>query len=67
VLPEAMGIEGLVVKGASSGYVGGRLKVNSVGVHSARRRRRGAFCLVRWLASGGLLLPDRCRGPAVVA
>ncbi|TCO42355.1 ATP dependent DNA ligase-like protein [Kribbella antiqua] len=35
VLPDAMGIEGLVVKGAATRYIGGRrgwVKVNSVGV-----------------------------------
>jgi ATP-dependent DNA ligase len=40
VLPEAMGVEGLVVKGAASRYVGGRrewLKVDSVGVGGVRQ------------------------------
>jgi ATP-dependent DNA ligase len=49
VLPEAMGVEGLVVKGAASRYVGGRrewLKVNSVGLVSVARRRRLASSLV---------------------
>lgn len=39
VLPEALGVEGLVVKGANTRHVGGRrewLKVNSVGVVSVR-------------------------------
>ena len=43
VLPEAMGIEGLVLKGASSRYVGGRrdwLRWNSVGVGMLNRAAR---------------------------
>jgi ATP-dependent DNA ligase len=43
VLPAAMGIEGLIVKGAATRYAGGRrewLKVNSVGVRSARHHGR---------------------------
>lgn len=58
VLPEAMGVEGLVVKGAASRYVGGRrewLKVRSVGVSSARNINRVALCLVRSSAPGGWL------------
>jgi ATP-dependent DNA ligase len=42
VLPGAMGVEGLVVKGAASRYVGGRrewLKVNSAGVRCVRSDR----------------------------
>ena len=31
------------------------MKLNSLGVGSARRRRPGALCLVTWLASAGLL------------
>ena len=44
VLPDAMGIEGLVVKGASSRYAGGRrdwLRVNSVGVAMFDELTRG--------------------------
>jgi ATP-dependent DNA ligase len=46
VLPEAMGVEGLVVKGASSRYVGGRrewLKVNSLGVAVFRELTSGTY------------------------
>jgi hypothetical protein len=67
VLPEAMGIEGLVVKGASSRYVGSRrewLKVNSVGstvsgwfplIESFEVRAR--IVTGRWCATG---VADEC-------
>jgi ATP-dependent DNA ligase len=50
VLPEAMGVEGLVVKGAASRYMGGRrewLKVNSVGVGGVRQLACALTGLVR--------------------
>jgi ATP-dependent DNA ligase len=64
------GVEGLVVKGASTRYQPGRrdwVKVNSLGMGSARPRRRG--CLVPGQAAGvgWVAVRDRCRGPAVVA
>lgn len=50
VLPAAMGIEGLVVKGAATRYTPGRrdawMKVNSVGLVSVAPRRRLASSLV---------------------
>jgi ATP-dependent DNA ligase len=62
ILPEALGVEGLVVKGASSRYVGGRrewLKVNSVGVGGVRWFALTESCEVRpqivagrWCATG---------------
>jgi ATP-dependent DNA ligase len=57
VLP-TMGVEGLVAKGKASRYEPGRrgwLKVNSVGVSSARNIYRVALCLVRSSAPGGWL------------
>ncbi|WP_199234873.1 hypothetical protein [Kribbella sp. VKM Ac-2568] len=69
VLPAALGVEGLVVKGTSSRYVGGRrewLKVNSVGVdsvraapreHVVRGQGRSGCCGARqvsWTCGGGL-------------
>lgn len=49
IVPQAMGVEGMVVKGASLRDVGGRrewLKVNSVGLVSVAPRRRLASSLV---------------------
>jgi ATP-dependent DNA ligase len=68
VLPAAMGIEGLVVKGAATRYAGGRrewLKVNSVGVESVWAATREL--VVRGQA-GVWVLPavrDRWRGRVV--
>jgi hypothetical protein len=49
VLPDAMGIEDLVVRGAATGYAGGQrgwVKVNSVGVRCVRWPCAGEFRLV---------------------
>ena len=70
VLPEALGAEGLVVKAAASRYVGGRrewLKVNSVGVCTARRRHRGRVVPGQVAVVARVAVRDRCRGRAVVA
>ncbi|MEV4267752.1 hypothetical protein [Kribbella sp. NPDC049584] len=63
------GVEGLVVKGASSRYQPGRrewVKVNSVGVDSVAEARRGT--VVRGQAAVRVLpaVRDRCRGRVVV-
>jgi ATP-dependent DNA ligase len=63
VLPAAMGVEGLVVKGAASRYTPGRrdawLKVNSVGVAGVHPSVQAGSCEVRsrinarrWCATG---------------
>lgn len=66
VLPEAMGIEGLVVKGASSRYTGsargGWLKVNSVGVPSVRFDRAAGVVPGQHAARRSPVVPDGCRG-----
>ena len=70
LLPAEMGIEGLVCKGAASRYLPGRrdawVKVNSLGVGSARPRRRGCLVPGQVAGVGWVAVRDRCRGPAVV-
>ncbi len=66
---KASGVEGLVVKGASSRYQPGRrdwIKVNSVGVDSVGEARREL--VVRGQAAVRVLpaVRDRCRGRVVV-
>ncbi|MGC4942234.1 hypothetical protein [Kribbella sp. DT2] len=69
VLPDAMGIEGLVCKGASSRYVGGRrtdwLKVNSIGVGVSDRFASGTRCPGQVAAWHPAVVRDRCRGRVV--
>jgi ATP-dependent DNA ligase len=65
VLPEAIGVEGLVVKGAASRYIGGRrewLKVNSDGV--SRVRFAGATGVVpgQRVARCSAVVRDGCCG-----
>ena len=57
VLPEAMGVEGLVVKGAATRYTPGRrdawIKVNSSGVAGVRCHAIAAFSEVSGRLGGG--------------
>lgn len=66
VLPGAMGVEGLVVKGAASRYAPGRrdawVKVNSVGLRGVRFSFDAWMCLVSVLPRTGFVVRDRCRG-----
>ncbi|MFC5264818.1 RNA ligase family protein [Kribbella qitaiheensis] len=67
---KSSGVEGLVVKGASTRYQPGRrdwVKFNSLGVGSARPRRRGCLVPGQVAGVGWVAVRDRCRGPAVVA
>jgi ATP-dependent DNA ligase len=64
VLPEAMGVEGLVVKGASSRYVGGRrdwLKIRSVGVAVFDELTRGDMRPGQQWFAGSSTVSDTCR------
>ncbi|MGY4771216.1 ATP-dependent DNA ligase [Kribbella sp. CWNU-51] len=65
VLPSAMGVEGLVVKGAASRYTPGRrdawVKVNSVGVGGVRWSGLGCICAGRDRSCVGGGVGDRCR------
>ncbi|MEV8378811.1 hypothetical protein AB0P21_39095 [Kribbella sp. NPDC056861] len=66
VLPAAMGVEGLVVKGASSRYVGGRrewLKVNSVGVRRVRLASTAGDLPGQGAAPRPGMVRDGCRAP----
>jgi hypothetical protein len=68
VLPVAMGIEGVVVKGAATRYTPGRrdalMKVNSVGVSSARGAGQNRIWAGQARRRIGLLMNDRCRSRA---
>ncbi|MEN3268139.1 hypothetical protein [Pseudonocardia sp.] len=68
VLPAAMGVEGLVVKGANSRYVGGRrewLKVNSAGVRRVRFARAAGVVPAQHAARRSPIVRDGCRGRVV--
>ena len=68
VLPAAMGVEGLVVKGAATRYVGGRrewLKVNSAGVQCVRSARAVGFQPGQHAAWRVQMVRDGCRAPGM--
>jgi hypothetical protein len=64
VLPDAMGIEGLVVKGAATRYAGGQrgwVKVNSVGVVLFSVLGQGSNWACQRLGRSDLAVSDTCR------
>ncbi|WP_406057488.1 hypothetical protein [Kribbella sp. NBC_00889] len=68
VLPAAMGVEGLVVKGASTRYTPGRrdawMKVNSAGVSGVRLARRSGVLPGQRFARRLVVVRNGCSGRA---